>query len=70
MCEKLKPCPFCRNKPYLFMDNFGKFAVGCEKCHLYFGIEVEDGVPLDVGWEAIIPTKTQAISEWNRRERR
>lgn len=67
MSEKLKPCPFCGGKPYLFKDNFGKYGVACEKCNLWFGIKIENGTLLRFGWTAKIKTRKEAVEAWNRR---
>lgn len=67
MSKKLKPCPFCGGNPYLFKDNFGKYGVACEKCNLWLGIKVENGVPLCDEWWEIFNTKKEAVRAWNRR---
>ena len=69
MHEKLKPCPFCGGDPYLFKDNFGYFGVLCDGCNLYFGIEVENNVPLYNGWRARLVTEKAAVRAWNCRNR-
>ena len=68
MCDiKMKKCPICGNSVDLCMDDYGKFMVMCAPCGLYFGIEVEMGVPLVDGWRAKLETEEKAIEAWNRR---
>ena len=64
---KVKSCPFCGGRPTLFEDNYDKYAIMCEKCKLYFGIELEDGVELENGWKSIINSFDEAVEKWNRR---
>ena len=63
----LKPCPFCGEKPIAFYDNYNRFAVMCEKCNLYFGIELECGEELVDGWRARIKSREELIEAWNMR---
>lgn len=64
---ELKPCPFCGGKATAFKDNYDKIAFMCEKCNLYFGIELECGEELVDGWRAKINTAEEAVEAWNRR---
>ena len=64
---KVKSCPFCGGRPTLFEDNYDKYAIMCENCNMYFGIELEDGVELENGWKSIINSFDEAVEKWNRR---
>jgi Lar family restriction alleviation protein len=64
---KVKSCPFCGGRPTLFEDNYDKYAIMCENCNMYFGIELEDGVELENGWKSIINSLEEAVEMWNRR---
>lgn len=65
--NKLKPCPFCGGDAYAAKDDYEKVIIGCKKCNLYFGIEIEDGCELYDGWRATFPDKETAIEAWNTR---
>lgn len=65
--NELKPCPFCGGEAYAAKDRYGKILIGCEKCHLHFGIEVEDGCELVDGWRATFPDVETAVTAWNER---
>ena len=67
MNNPLKPCPFCGGQAYAAIDDYGRILIGCEKCHLYFGVEVEDGCELVDGWRAVFPDVETAITAWNER---
>lgn len=67
MSESLKPCPFCGGEAYAAKDRYGKILIGCEKCHLHFGIEVEDGCELVDGRRAIFHDVETAVTAWNER---
>lgn len=67
METNLKPCPFCGGKAYAAKDRYGKILIGCVKCNLYFGIEVEDGCELEDGWRATFPDAEAAVNAWNAR---
>lgn len=67
MTEKLKKCPFCQEKIQIFRDKYGKFAMRCTGCNLYFGIEVEDGIELVDGWRAKFDTLEQLTEAWSTR---
>ena len=64
---KVKSCPFCGGRPTLFEDNYDKYAILCENCNLYFGIELECGEELVDGWRAKIETFEEVSEKWNRR---
>lgn len=64
---ELKPCPFCGRVPTPFVDNYHRFAIMCEKCNLFFGIELECGEELIDGWRAIIRSEEELTEAWNRR---
>ena len=64
---KVKSCPFCGGRPTLFEDNYDKYAILCENCNLYFGIELEDGIELKNGWKSLINSFDEAVEKWNRR---
>ena len=67
MNEALKPCPFCGGEAYAAKDDYEKVIIGCLKCNLYFGIEIENGCELYDGWRATFPDKEIAIEAWNTR---
>lgn len=64
---KLKPCPFCGGKALIAKDNHDKILIECETCHLFFGIDVENGTELFEGWKAMLGSVEEAVSTWNRR---
>ena len=63
----LKPCPFCGKKVIVAKDNHDKVLILCEKCKLFFGIEVENGTDLFEGWRATFDSVAEATDAWNRR---
>lgn len=67
MTEKLKKCPICKNEVQKFVDRYGKFAIHCTECNLYFGIEIENGVELEDGWIAKFDYIDDLIAAWNTR---
>jgi len=67
MTEKLKKCPICRNEIQKFVDRYGKFAIRCNECNMYFGIKVENGVELEDGWIAKFDYIDDLIAAWNTR---
>ncbi|HCX62534.1 MAG TPA: hypothetical protein DHU59_08865 [Clostridiales bacterium] len=67
MTEKLRKCPFCGGEVQAFKDRYGKFAIRCAECNLYFSIEIEDGVELFDGWTAKFDYIDDLTTAWNTR---
>lgn len=65
--SELLNCPFCGGEVELFMDNYGKYAAGCNTCGLYVGVALECGVEFVDGWRAVIETEDDLRAAWNRR---
>lgn len=65
---ELKSCPFCGGEGSVFVDDYGKYFTGCNKCNFYYGIEIEHGCELKHGWVAIHNTPEEAIEAWNTRK--
>jgi len=53
---KLKPCPFCGRKPYVFLGDNDAWFVQCKECSATIGSHPQDNF-----------TEKLAISAWNRR---
>jgi hypothetical protein len=67
MDKKLLSCPHCDGFVTAFMDNYGKYAIHCAACNMYFGVELECGVELEDGWLATYPDTDALIVAWNQR---
>jgi Lar family restriction alleviation protein len=75
--SELKPCPFCGKEPTIVKlnggydagrkDNYGNFAISCEKCGLRFQTFCVSAILKDDGELFITDTKSKAIEAWNRR---
>ena len=75
--SNLKPCPFCGAKPTIVKlnggydagrkDNYGNFAITCERCNIRFQTFVVSSILKDDGELFITDTKSKAIEAWNRR---
>jgi len=67
MDKKLLSCQHCGGEVTAFMDNYGKYAIHCAACNMYFGVELECGVELEDGWLATYPDTDTLAAAWNQR---
>ena len=64
--EKLKPCPFCGDKPYTQVraniDRIG-VKIGCGNCDVY----LRESMPSGMDFCEFYKIKNRLIVRWNRR---
>lgn len=71
--EKLKPCPFCGGKPYLYHDCSSEsgdwYVIDClnDNCPMFNRRGAWDTVNVTTGWRK---TEEEAIRAWNTRNER